>query len=111
MTASARDTAAGPRVPRQLMRLGRRERIAVTLWLILAVVAWNGLYDLLLARSTQNYLFRQAIHQAGLGPWIDMSNAMQIAVRDAIWISTLWASILVLAGMLTVKVMRRNAEG
>ena len=33
--------------------LGRRERIAVCLWLIMAVVVWNGLYDLLLARSTQ----------------------------------------------------------
>ena len=48
--------------------LGRRERIAVGLWIIIAAVVWNGLYDLLLARSTQTYLFRQAIHQAGLGP-------------------------------------------
>ena len=41
----------------------RRERIALSLWLGLAIVAWNGLYDLLLARSTQHYLFQQAIHQ------------------------------------------------
>jgi hypothetical protein len=86
--------------------LARRERMAVVLWLIVAVVAWNGLYDLLLARSTQNYLFRQALFQAGRGPWIDMGGAMDVAVRDAIWIATLWAGILLLAGMLTIRMLR-----
>ena len=85
--------------------LGRRERIAVCLWLAVAVVVWNGLYDLLLARSTQTYLFRQALHQAGRGPWLDLSTAMDVAVRDAAWVSTLWASILLLAGMITIRLM------
>jgi hypothetical protein len=85
----------------------RRERIAAALWVILAVVVWNGLYDLLLARSTQNYLFRAAIHQAGLGPPADLTTAMDLAVRDAIWISTLWAGIILLAGAWTVRMMMR----
>ncbi len=85
--------------------LGRRERIAVWLWLVIAVVVWNGLYDLLLARSTQTYLFLQAIHQAGLGPWVDLSSAMDIAVRDAVWLSTLWASLLLLAGLVTIRLV------
>jgi hypothetical protein len=86
--------------------LGRRVRSAVCLWLIVAVVVWNGLYDLLLARSTQVYLFKQAIHQAGLGPWVDMTTAMDAAVRDAVWISTLWGSLLFLAGMITIRLLR-----
>lgn len=85
--------------------LGRRERIAVCLWLSVAVVVWNGLYDLLLARSTQTYLFRQALHQAGRGPWLDLTTAMDVAVRDAAWVSTLWASILLLTGMITIRLM------
>ena len=85
--------------------LGRRERIAVCLWLSVAVVVWNGLYDLLLARSTQTYLFRQALHQAGRGPWLDLTTAMDVAVRDAASVSTLWASILLLAGMITIRLM------
>jgi len=83
--------------------LGRRTRVAVTLWVILAVVAWNGLYDLLLARSTETYLFRQAMHVAGRGPWVDLSTALDVAVRDAAWIATLWASVLLLAGMVTTR--------
>jgi hypothetical protein len=83
----------------------RRERFAAALWVIVAVVVWNGLYDLLLARSTQNYLFRAALHQAGLGPPADLTTAMDLAVRDALWISTLWAGIILLAGAWTVKMM------
>lgn len=89
-----------------MIPLGRRERIAVGLWLIIAVVVWNGLYDLLLARSTQTYLFRQAIHQAGLGPWVDLTGALDVAVRDAAWLSTLWASLLLLAGLITIRLFR-----
>jgi len=93
-----------------MKRLGRHERIAVLLWLVLAVVVWNGLYDLLLARSTQNYLFRAALHQAGLGPAANLTRSMDIAVRDAIWISTLWAGVFVLAGMMTIKLIRRGSR-
>lgn len=85
--------------------LGRRERIAVGLWIIIAAVVWNGLYDLLLARSTQTYLFRQAIHQAGLGPWVDLTSALDIAVREAAWLSTLWACLLLLAGLITIRLI------
>jgi hypothetical protein len=85
--------------------LQRRERLAVVLWLIIALVVWNGLYDLLLARSTETYLFRQAIHQAGRGPSVDLSSAMAAAVRDAVWISTLWASVLLLSGLVTIRLV------
>ncbi len=85
--------------------LGRRERIAVGLWIIIAAVVWNGLYDLLLARSTQTYLFKQAIHQAGLGPWVDLTSALDIAVREAAWLSTLWACLLLLAGLITIRLI------
>jgi hypothetical protein len=93
-----------------MTRLTRRETIAAGLWVVVAVIVWNGLYDLLLARSTQHYLFQQAIHQAGRGPWIDLTTAMDVAVRDAIWISTLWAGILLLAGMSTVVLLRNRTR-
>jgi hypothetical protein len=85
----------------------RRERIAVGVWILLALVVWNGVYDELLARSTQNYLFRAAIHQAGRGPAVDLTTALDIAVRDARWLATLWAGIILLAGVGTVKVLSR----
>jgi len=86
--------------------LDRRERIAVGLWLVVAVVVWNGLYDLLLARSTQTYLFRTAIHEAGLGPAVDLTTAMDAAVMQAVLLSTLWAGILFGLGLFTIRWVR-----
>jgi hypothetical protein len=90
--------------------LTRRERIGVGLWLLLALVAWNGLYDILLARSTQHYLFQAAIHQAGLGPPVDLTKALDVGVRDARWLATLWAGIMLLAGMWTIKLFTRSTD-
>ena len=87
--------------------LERRERAAVILWLLLGVVVWNGLYDLLLTRGIKDYLLQQALHEAGRSPAsMPLALAMDMTVRDAVWIATLWASIIVCAGLLTVRVFR-----
>jgi len=88
--------------------LPRSERIAVTIWLVLAVVVWNGIYDVLLTRGVKEYLFRAALHEAGRGPFVPMAGIMDVTVHDAIWISTLWAGIILLAGLATILVMRRS---
>jgi hypothetical protein len=89
--------------------LPRSERIVVTVWLVLAVVVWNGIYDVLLTRGAKEYLFRAALHEAGRGPLVPMARIMDITVYDAVWISTLWAGIILLAGLVTIRVMRRQA--
>jgi hypothetical protein len=86
--------------------LARRERFAVMFWVAAAVVVWNGLYDLLLARSTEAYLFRTAIHTAGLGPPVDLTSALDYAVMHAVWLSTLWAGALLIAGLVTIRIFR-----
>jgi hypothetical protein len=86
-----------------MRRLDRSERIALALWLLLAVVVWNGIYDLLLTRSVKEYLLRQMMHQAGRGPDVPLAHMMDVAVQEAIWISTLWASGILLAGLWTVR--------
>jgi hypothetical protein len=91
-----------------MIPLERRERLAVGLWLAVAVVVWNGLYDELLARSTQTYLFEVAMHQAGMGPAVDLASAMDAAVVHAVWISTLWAGGLLALALLTIHALRRR---
>lgn len=83
--------------------LGRGQRLAVGVWLVVAVVAWNGIYDVLLARSTQTFLFRTAMHDAGLAPAVDLTAALDYAVLEATWLATLWAAILLLAGLVTIR--------
>jgi hypothetical protein len=91
--------------------LERRERTVVTLWLVLGVVVWNGLYDLLLSRGITNYLLEHAMYAAGRGPYVSLARELDLAVRDAGWISTLWSSLIVLAGLVTVRVLTGGRSG
>jgi hypothetical protein len=92
-------------------RLSRGERMAVVAWAVLAVAVWNGLYDLLLNRAAKDYLFRSALHEMGRGPSVSLGYEMAVAVRYAIWISTLWAGILLLAGLLTLRLRKGSNRG
>ena len=87
----------------------RSERTAIWIWFGIAVVVWNGLYDLLLNRAAKDYLFRAALHDAGRGPFVSLSEMMRVAVRDAALISTLWAGLLLLAGLWTI-LFAKNAQ-
>lgn len=82
----------------------RSRRTAIWIWIGIAVVVWNGLYDLLLNRAAKDYLFRAALHDAGRGPFVSLSEMMHVAVRDAALISTLWAGLILLAGLWTILV-------
>ena len=89
-----------------MRKLERAERVAAGLWLVLAGVVWNGVYDLLLTRGIKDYLLRDALHRAGRGPEVSMTAILDFTVSQAFWISTLWASVILLAGLWTVRAFR-----
>jgi hypothetical protein len=86
--------------------LTRRERFAVSAWVLISIVAWNGVYDLFLLARTRLYLYQQALHLSGRSPAVSLSDAMAAGVRDAAWTATLCASLLLLASMLTLRRVR-----
>ena len=86
-----------------MRKLERSERIAVGVWLVVAVVAWNGIYDLLQTRGIKDYLLRNALHQAGRGPEVSMTALLDLTTIEAFWVSTLWASVILLVGLWTVR--------
>jgi hypothetical protein len=88
--------------------LNRAERFAVGLWIALALVFGNAIYDLLVTRGIKEYLFRYALAEGGRGPAVRLGDTMDGIVRDATWISLLSGSIILLAGMLTVWMMKRQ---
>lgn len=88
----------------------RAERVAIALWVLLAVLAGNGLYDVLLTRGVKAYLFRWALHEAGRGPAVPMAQIMEVTVRDAIWVSTGWAGVILIVGFVTMGLIRRRSH-
>ena len=63
--------------------LGRRERFAVCIWLVVALVVWNGLYDVLLARGARKpTCSSRPSTRPGSGPWVDLHRSA-LDVRGA----------------------------
>ena len=86
----------------------RARRLAVALWLAMAVVVWNGLYDLRITLGVRDYLMKQALHDAGRGPAVTISSAMDDTVRDAVRVASLWAGIVLTCGLVTIRLLRRD---
>ena len=83
--------------------LSRRQRIAAIAWLVIALVVGNGTYDLLMTRAVKEHLARAAMHEAGRGPAVELSQVMAYSIYDATWKSTLAGSLILLAGLLTIR--------
>ena len=86
----------------------RRERALLALWLVLAVLLWNGIYDMTVGEGIKEYLFRSALHQAGRAPRVPIAAVLDPYIFNAVWVSTFWASLVMLAGLVTVRVMRKS---
>ena len=90
--------------------LPRRERWLAGLWVGLAIALWNGVYDMTLGVGIKEYLFRSALHEAGRAPRVSIATVLDPFVFEAIWVSTFWASLVMLAGLLTIRALRRNDD-
>ena len=91
------------------MTLPHARRWAIGLWVVMAIVVWNGLYDLRITLGVRDHLMRQALHDAGRGPAAaTISDDMAATVRDAVKVASLWAAIILGAGLGTVAMLGRR---
>jgi hypothetical protein len=89
-----------------LRPLTRRERIAAGLWVVLGIVLWNAVYDMMLGRGIKEYLFRSMLHEAGRGPLVTVKQIMAPFVYESTWVATFFASLFMLAGFVTIRMLR-----
>ena len=91
-----------------MQRLPRRERILVGIWIAVGIVLWNGVYDMTLGEGIKEYLFRSALYDAGRGPQVTVAAVLDPFIFDAVWVSTFWASLVMLAGLVTIRMLRHH---
>jgi uncharacterized membrane protein SpoIIM required for sporulation len=89
------------------MTLARARRWAIGIWIVMAVVVWNGLYDLRITLGVRDHLMKQALHDAGRGPAVTIAEEMDATVKDAVLVATLWATLILAAGLVTVAMLTR----
>ena len=88
----------------------RRRQFAAAAWLVIALVVGNGTYDLIMTRAVEQHLQRAAMFEAGRGPAPDTKLAMRNAVYDATWKGTLAGSLVLLAGLITIRCVGTTPE-
>jgi hypothetical protein len=88
----------------------RVERRLLILWLALAFVVWNGVYDMRMHDTVRGYLMETARAEAHLGGGVDMRTYLRRGRVDAIAFSTAWAAGVLLAGLVTMRVLSRGGD-
>jgi hypothetical protein len=83
----------------------------VLLWVFVAAVVWNGIFDILVTRGVKEYLYRQADHELGRGPVVTMREIMDETVQDAVVTASLWALFVGGAGLATLYACGRREPG
>jgi hypothetical protein len=86
--------------------LTRLERRLVVLWLIVAFIVFNGVWDMIFDAGVRGYLADTALAAARMGAGVDVRAAMDRTLVDAIWKSTAWALVVLTAGLWTVRARR-----
>ena len=84
-----------------------RGRVLGALWVVLGVAIWNGFFDLYVSRGAREYGQKQAEYELGLGPQPSMATVMANAKHDGVVMSTIWASLVVVGGLATIRIVRK----
>jgi hypothetical protein len=74
-------------------------RIAAALWLILAVVIWNVVFDSYIDAGMAEYLRRQAFYEQGRGSQPSIDVVMDDAVAHGARAATGWAGAVAAFGL------------
>jgi hypothetical protein len=83
-------------------------RRLLILWIAVAVVVWNGVYDMRMHDTVRGYLLETARADAHIGGGVDMRDYLRRGRVDAIAFSTAWAGGILLAGLATMRALRRT---
>jgi len=89
----------------------RIEKRLLILWLALAFVVWNGVYDMRMHDTVRGYLVETVLAQAGLSRGVDMRVVLHRGLVDAVAFSTAWAAGVLLAGLVTMRTYQRHIVG
>ena len=87
----------------------RRQRILIAVWMVLGAALWNALFEMMVVCGVKEYLFRAALHDAGRRPFTPIAEVMDPAIYNATWVATLWTSVILLAALVTMRLLARPA--
>jgi hypothetical protein len=84
-------------------------RLAAALWLLFGLVVWNVVFDYEVRIASDDYLARQGLHDAGVGPHVSIDSVMAPAKARGVIRASLWGGAIALAGLSLTAVASRKS--
>lgn len=89
----------------------RVKRAAILVLLLFGFTVWNLIFHWHHVADSRDYLYRQSLHQQGLGPAVDARDIMGGSIRVGVIDATAWSVALTGAGVAVVEyVFRRESR-
>ena len=78
-------------------------RLAVAFWIVLAVVAWNAVFDRVLIDAGREYVRTAADAARGSGPYARIDDYMRPAIHRALVLASAVAGVILAAGFAALR--------
>jgi hypothetical protein len=91
----------------RLIRPERAVRIALTLWVLLALAVWNVVFDRLVVVAGRQYVHAATVRARGSGPYERIDDWMRPATAHAFRIATASAGVVLAVGLGLIAVAAR----
>ncbi len=88
----------------------RAARLAAALWIALAIVVWNDVFDQVIITSARHYLYAAFASAHTGGPYLRIIDAMAPAVARARWLATAAAAPILAFGLGGVWIATRRPQ-
>ncbi len=87
-----------------------RRRLAICLWLALAFVVWNDVFDSTIINAGRDYLSRKALAERHLASDVTVFGIMRPAAVRGVIVASLWSLPIALIGLCAVWFAARRDE-
>jgi len=74
-------------------------RLALVLWIVLAVIVWNVVFDHVIVVAGRSYIAAARLAAVTTGRFANMDDWMRPAVMRGFWIATASAGFVLLTGL------------
>jgi len=89
--------------------LRSRVGVAIALWIALAIVVWNVVFDRVLVVAGRQYVNAATRAARGSGPYVRVDAWMRPAERRALWTASVAGGTILAAGLASISLATRRS--
>ena len=78
-------------------------RLAVALWLVLACLVWNVVFDRLVVLAGRRYSYEATLLFRTTGHYLKIDDVMRPAVAHAAWVASMSAGAIVIGALVLIR--------